>query len=72
MPVGGAGTAVTVSVGGFGHTVMFAEADAVCPVDDVAVAVHVAVPTSAWVVVIDTDPLGTPSVPLRDIEPVHV
>lgn len=33
---------------------------------------QVALPTSAWVVVIATAPLGTPIEPLRDIEPVQV
>jgi hypothetical protein len=70
-PDGGAGDAVTDNVGTFGHTVTEAEAVAVWPVDDVAVAVHVETPTSACVGVIAVFADGTARLPLRVILPVQ-
>jgi hypothetical protein len=70
-PVGGDGFAVADSVGSFGHTTTAADAVAVCPVDDVAVAVHVDVPASSCVGVITVVAAGTATLPLLVIAPVH-
>ncbi len=70
-PAGGAGVADVVSVGSFGRTTTDADAVAVWPVDEVAVAVHVKTPTSAWLGVNTAAPAGTARLPLRTITPLQ-